>query len=251
MAAAALVNRASVLAVLTLLVASGAHGCRTAETFPDTDIAPAKATGGSGGSGRGGSAGGARPSGTGGTMGSAASGGATGAEVDADPVAPVADAAILIEAGASPDVATAAPDVAAPVVDVGSAPDVAGPAPDAAPGGIAICWPDPKVIKICRQLENACENCPPGGAAPKNALAKKCDDLVTKAKAGKATDAQCAKFAVDNKCPVDNKTTTGNVCGSLNCYVAGCTDKARCLDRQQMGDSAMCQPLMATCGPCK
>ena len=44
--------------------------------------------------------------------------------------------------------------------------------------------------------------------------------------------------------------TTGNVCGSLNCYAPGCKDKARCLNRQQWGDSTMCETFMATC-PCQ
>jgi hypothetical protein len=118
-------------------------------------------------------------------------------------------------------------------------------------GKVAVCWPDPKVIKICHQLENACENCPPGGAPPKNKTAQVCFDLVKKAYAGMATDADCEKFAIDNKCTVDDVKTTGNVCGSLNCYAPGCKDKARCLDRQQWGASSMCAPFMATCGPCQ
>jgi hypothetical protein len=139
-----------------------------------------------------------------------------------------------------------------------SSPDGAGaPAPGsdggggvASDGGVLVCWADPKVIMICHQLENACENCPPGGAPPKNKTAQDCFDLVDKAYKGMATDADCAKFATDHMCTVDNATTTGNVCGTLNCYAPGCKDKARCLDRQQWGDSSMCAQFVATC-PCQ
>jgi hypothetical protein len=102
-------------------------------------------------------------------------------------------------------------------------------------------------LSICKQVENACENCPPGGAPPKNKLAQVCFDLIAKAKAGMATDADCAKFAVDNKCTVDKG---GNVCGTLNCTVAGCP-KGPCDKAQQYGDAAACRPLLAKCGPCK
>jgi hypothetical protein len=133
----------------------------------------------------------------------------------------------------------------------GEAPD-GGIRPPDATSGVLACWPDPKVIKICHQLENACENCGPlkGTAPPKNKLAQPCFDLVAKAYKGEATDQECADFAVKNDCTVDNVTTTGNVCGSLNCYAPGCKDKARCLNRQQWGDSSMCTQFMATC-PCK
>jgi hypothetical protein len=92
---------------------------------------------------------------------------------------------------------------------------------------------------------------PAGRGSPGNKTAVACFALIKKAYAGMATDADCAKFAVDNKCKVDNLGKGGNVCGSLNCYVPGCTNKARCLDRQQWGDSSMCKPFQATCGPCK
>jgi hypothetical protein len=101
------------------------------------------------------------------------------------------------------------------------------------------------VIQICHQLENACENCPPGG--PGTALAKACFDLVAKAYAGMADDAACAKFAVDNKCKVDSG---GNVCGSLDCSAPGCMDKARCEDRKGWGDTNQCKAFLATC-PCR
>ena len=143
------------------------------------------------------------------------------------------------EAGPSSDVG----------VDSGGTVDAPSSLPDGS-GGVAVCWPDPRVIKICHQLENACENCPPGGAPPKNQTATICFALVKKAYAGMATDADCEKFAVDHKCTVDNVATTGNVCGSPNCNAPGCRDKARCLNRQQWGDSSMCRMFMDTC-PCK
>ncbi len=112
-------------------------------------------------------------------------------------------------------------------------------------GGVAVCWPDSMVIKICHQLENACENCPPGG--PNTPLANACFALVEKAYAGMADDAACEKFAIDNKCKVDSG---GNVCGSLNCDTPGCVNKARCEDRKGWGDTSQCQPFLATC-PCR
>ena len=164
------------------------------------------------------------------------------------------DGAVSPDPTPTTDATAPAPDVATSDAPVST--DSSAPAPDAvtAPGagaigkdGLAICHADATVIAICKQLENACENCPPGGAPPKNKLAQVCFDLVMKAKAGMAKDADCAKFAVDNKCTVDKG---GNVCGSLNCTVAGC-DKAACDKWQQWGDAAMCRPLMAKCGPCK
>jgi hypothetical protein len=98
------------------------------------------------------------------------------------------------------------------------------------------------VIKICHQLENACENCPPGG--PGTPLANACFALVEKAYAGMADDAACEKFAVDNKCKVDSG---GNVCGSLDCSVPGCMNPTRCADRKGWGDTTMCKPFLATC----
>jgi hypothetical protein len=174
---------------------------------------------------------------TGGSIGSATGGapGTGGAMADAAPS----------EAG-SP---LAGRDGGPPLADASAATDGAssGVASD---GGVLVCWPDPKVIMICHQLENACENCPPGGAPPKNKAAQDCFDLVERAYKGMASDADCAKFAADHMCTVDNATSTGNLCGSLDCYAPGCKDKARCLDRQQWGDSSMCAQFLATC-PCK
>jgi hypothetical protein len=120
-------------------------------------------------------------------------------------------------------------------------------------GAVLSCWADPKVIHICHQLENACENCPPGGAPPKNTTATKCFDLVEKAYKGMATDADCAKFAVDNKCTVDNVATTGNVCGSLDCNPTTCGGKSggkTCEEAKQWGDSTICNAFYTKC-PCK
>jgi hypothetical protein len=243
--------RVPVVVAFTLLVGGGIFGCRSdnVETDPiDTEVTPPatggrKATGGSTGAKGGGSgmaAGGATgmaPAGSGGAAPSG-SGGAVAADSGAASDVPV------IPVG-TPDTAPA-DDVAAPAPDTGTAPTTPGAGP-LGPNGIAICHADPTVIAICKQLENACENCPPGGAPPGNKLAVVCFDLIKKAKAGMATDAECAKFAVDNKCKVDNG---GNVCGSLNCTVAGC-NKAECDKWQQWGDASKCRPLMAKCSPCK
>jgi hypothetical protein len=122
-------------------------------------------------------------------------------------------------------------------------------------GAVLACWVDPKVIKICHQLENACENCGPmkGVAPPKNTKAQPCFDLVTKAYMGMATDADCEKHAIDNDCTVDNASTTGNVCGSLDCTVAACNVKfggKSCEEAKGWGDSSICKSFYAKC-PCK
>jgi len=126
-------------------------------------------------------------------------------------------------------------------------------------GGVAECSTDPKAIHICHQLENACENCGPmkGTAPPKNMQAAKCFDLVEKAYAGMATDADCVKFAADNDCTVDNAATTGNPCGSLTCDPATCggthgtsNNSNTCAKAKQWGDSTICAYWYAKC-PCK
>src|SRR5262249_50826785 len=115
---------------------------------------------------------------------------------------------------------------------------------------VAVCWPDPHVIMICHQLENACENCGPM-KGPSDPLAKPCFDLVKRAYDGLATDADCAKHAVDNKCTIDNVNTTGNRCGSLDCAAPGCnTQRAACEKDKQWGDSSKCDKWFAKC-PCK
>jgi hypothetical protein len=112
---------------------------------------------------------------------------------------------------------------------------------------------------ICHQLENACENCGTnkGKPFPANPKAKPCFDLVDAAKAGMATDADCAKHAKDNDCTIDNLATTGNLCGSLTCDPATCsgthgTDKNAdtCEKAKGWGDSSQCAFWYAKC-PCK
>jgi hypothetical protein len=161
---------------------------------------------------------------------------------------PAADGAVADVAVA--DVAEPADVVVVPVtpVDAVAAVDVATPTDAVAPKGPAACHPNAKVIAICHQLEAACQNCP-GGAM--GAVSTRCFAAVQK-----NDDAACAKFAVDNKCPVDDAAGKGNVCGSLNCGVgngppvaAGC-NKAMCAKAQGEGDSAKCMPFLAAC-PCK
>jgi hypothetical protein len=234
-----------------LFVGGVLHGCTT-KSGPPPPPDPVS-TAGSGGSGAGGSVPipGSFPGSTGGSGGSGgtatnppATGGTGGVagkndagRVGDDGPPPPADATVLADANVSGG-------------DDAATPDVAPPAGDAGPGGpLAACFPDPKVIKVCRQLEPACENCPPGGAPPRNKTAVDCFALVEKANAGMASDADCAQFAVDHKCTVDNAATTGNVCGSLNCGATGC-NKAMCDRVYGNGDSAACMRLLATC-PCK
>jgi len=124
-------------------------------------------------------------------------------------------------------------------------------------GAVLACWPDPKVVKICHQLENACENCGPkkavacnNGANPKVCA---CFDLVNKAYAGMATDADCEKYFNENQCVVDNAATTGNTCGSLDCTNAACNGKfggKTCEEAKGWGDSSICNSFYAKC-PCK
>lgn len=236
------------LVIAFTLLANGLVACRSAteETDPINSETPT-ATGGRRATGGRAGAMGAAPKGgaPGAAPAPAGSGGASGAPTAP---APAADGAVVSDAPGSPEVGPAdapAVEVSAPASDA-SVPG-AGPL---GPNGIAICHADPLAISICKQLETACENCPPGGPPPslggKNQLAEVCFALVNKAKAGKAKDAECAKFALDNKCPVDKG---GNVCGTLNCAVTGC-DKAACDKAQEGGDTAKCRTFMAKC-PCK
>ena len=124
-------------------------------------------------------------------------------------------------------------------------------------GAVLACWPDPKVIKICHQLENACENCGPTKAvACQNGKYPKvcaCFELINKAYKGMATDADCEKYAMENQCTIDNVATTGNLCGSLDCSNPACATKIgtrSCLDAQGWGDSSGCKPYYDKC-PCK
>jgi hypothetical protein len=151
------------------------------------------------------------------------------------------------DAGGEPDVIGSGPTDGEVPVDVNAATD-SGPAPDTA-SGVAICWRDPKVIMICHQLENACINCGSGKNPPANTDAVACFELIKKAYAGMATDIDCVKFAAAHGCKPDDATTTGNVCGGLDCQAPGCKDPAKCEFVKQDGESDKCQPYVATC-PC-
>jgi hypothetical protein len=199
---------------------------------------PAAGSGGSGGEGAGtggglAGTGGARPPDAGGPRDTAAP-----RPPDSRPPPPDAPRPPPPDAAPEPD----APDPA-------DAPPIAGSdAGTVVPsdGGIALCFSNPRVVAICRQLEPACENCPPGGAPPGNPTAQECFDLVARAKAGMATDAECVKFFQDRKCTVDNG---GNVCGSLNCAARGC-NAAMCSAAFENGDTVACMRFAATC-PCR
>lgn len=231
------------------LAGLGFAGCR--ESTPPSLEQPVdtEATGGRTGSGGRTS----KPPGTGGATGAAGAVkpgmGAGGAPAASDGAAHDGSGTDAVGAGAG-DADPVAGDAEIPVtpVDAPVVADAVVPAVDAAPRGPAACHPDPKAIEICHQLEPACQNCP-GGVAGKVAVA--CNAAVQK-----NNDAACAKFAVDNKCPVDDAAGKGNVCGSLNCGVgfgpavaAGC-NKAACAKAQGEGDSQKCMPFLAAC-PCK
>jgi hypothetical protein len=248
--------------LIAALVAVGSvYGCgsdtantgSTGDEGGSTGTGGKKATGGSGGS---------VSTGTGGAK---ASGGAGGSGKDASPASdtdepatdadePSDDSGTAVDSSVGGDVST---------------PDTSGtggtPGSDAAAGGLLACWPDPKVIKICHQLENACENCgPTKGKACGNGKYPQicaCFDLIEKAFKGMATDEDCVKFAAANDCKVDNATTTGNICGSLNCELPdckcntpGCGDEANrgktCSADQHYGDAAACQKWVSKCS-CK
>jgi hypothetical protein len=214
-------------------------GCR--DTKPDYFGAPpvdtTTSTGGRSGSG-------GRSGGTGGAKGSPDAAAAPGDAKPAD-VVTAADVGgdaprdgVIVDAVTPSDVVTAEVPAPVPVADAA--------APDAVKTGPAACFPDPKVIAVCVQLESACNNCPGGGEGKKSTL--DCYAVVQK-----GDDAACAKYSVDKKCNVD---PGGNVCGSLNCGVgqgppvaAGCNVTA-CKLAQGNGDSAKCQTLLAAC-PCK
>lgn len=250
--------RVSGVAVFALLVGSGLLGCRTSAQEGDS-IDPAVAgTGGSRAtSGRTGGTGG--HAGTGGSAAAGTSGmaaaGTTGAAPAAD-AASTGDAITAPVADAAGDSTVAASDAIVPPTS-DAAGDTAAPPMSSmdggAPAGLAACYVDPKVIKICAQLAPACENCPPGGAPPKNKAAQACFDLIDKATAGKATDADCAKFAVDNNCKVDNG---GNVCGSLDCNPTTCggthapAAHNTCAAAKDWGDTSICAYWYTKC-PCK
>ena len=70
---------------------------------------------------------------------------------------------------------------------------------------------------------------------------------------GLASDADCAKFAVDKKCTVDKG---GNVCVTVDCDgTPGCenknqTDKTACDYVSRYGDPAPCMKFLPRCA-CK
>jgi hypothetical protein len=243
--------------IAALVAASSVYGCGsdspdnsgTTDEGGSTGTGGKKASGGSGGTSTG-------------TGGAKASGGAGGTNQDAAPASdseePASDAdQPSDDSGASVD----------SVVEIdASTPDTAStPGSDAGPGGVLACWPDPKVIKICHQLENACENCgPKKGVACQNGKYPQvcaCFDLVEKAFKGMATDADCEKFAMTNSCTVDDVATTGNTCGSLNCELPdckcttpGCEEESNrgktCAADQHYGIASACNKWAAKCS-CK
>jgi hypothetical protein len=248
-------------AATAVLLAAVLHGCSPATVRdPVSTAGSGGSSAGSGGAGNprgatggdGGSGGTAGAGGSGGAIGTGGTGGTGGARP--------ADAARPFDAprppAPSPD-APPPPPPPPPPPDAGAQPD-APVAPDAPPGsdagtlvpgvggGIASCFSNPLVVTICRQLEPACQNCPPGGAPPANQTAAACFALIARAKAGNATDAECVKFFEDNNCTVDNG---GNVCGSINCNATGC-NKAMCEAAYENGDSTACMGFLAPC-PCR
>jgi hypothetical protein len=233
--------------VAALFLAGAIHGCSSAERR-NTGNSGGEETGGSEGTPTGGKAAGTGGKATGGSTGSTggttgSTGGSTGSTGGST--------------GSTGGSMTATGGAGGSTGGAGGATGGASGGMDAGAGGmggpVLSCWPDPKVIKICHQLENACENCPPGGAPNVNPKAKVCFDLIAKAYKGMATDADCEKFAIDNKCTVDNVSTTGNVCGSLDCNPMTCggTFSGRnCESAKQWGDSNICKNFYAKC-PCK
>lgn len=252
--------------IAALVAAGGVYGCGS--DSPNNG----GGTGGKGGStgtggnkGKGGT-GGSASTGTGGsagtgTGGATATGGTDGAKDAASDTGPASDADQPTDDSGTTDDSAVSSDVS--TTDTASTDATSGG--DAATGTILACWSDPKVIKICHQLENACENCgPKKGVACQNGKYPQvcaCFDLVDKAFKGMATDADCEKFAVDNSCTVDDLATTGNTCGSLNCELPackcttpGCEDESNrgktCAADQHYGIGSACDKWAAKC-PCK
>jgi hypothetical protein len=229
-----------------IVFGNGLLGCRNTSPAPyapvDTMGTSPGRSGTGGRTGRGGS-GGAKAAGGagGGTMASAPD--ASNADLASDAVNSsdvASDAQVVISDAAGP-VEVGAPDA---VVDA-RADGRADAQTDATRSGPAACHTNSRVIAICHQLESACLNCPGG------AMGKVVTDCFAAVRRG--NDAACAKYAVDQKCTIDNG---GNVCGSLNCgngvgpaVAPGC-NKAACTKAQGEGNSSMCQPLLAAC-PCR
>jgi len=194
-------------------------------------------TGGSDGTGGGGTGGQDETGGTGGIdAGSGGDGGSGGT------VGETADAAAGGTGGASGSTGTGGAPTGGSggSAGTGSTPDAGSTRPEAGvavpgDGTTALCFTDPTVIAICKQLEPACQNC------PDKSIWNECFDV-----AAAGDDRACARYAVTNKCTVD---VGGNTCGSLNCRAAGC-NRSACMAAQGEGDTTMCEPLMKSC-PCK
>jgi hypothetical protein len=225
------------------------------EASPDAGSARGGATGGDetgvtgsddAGSGRGGSgATGGRPpiagrGGDGQTGGSAGDGGSGGTPV-AGTGGSEMDAAV--SSGGTGGAGGGNIDASPPAMDApgkdgnggtgGGTPDAGGPV--LGNNGTALCYPDPAVIAICKQLEPACENC------PDKSIWNQCFAM-----AAAGDDKACARYAVQNNCKVDQG---GNTCGSLNCAAKGC-NRTACMTAQGNGDTTKCAPLLTSC-PCQ
>ena len=234
-----------------LLLAGTIHGCSSAERRNTGNTGGEEETGGSEGTPTGGKTTGTGGKATGGATGSTggSSGGSTGGSTGST------GGSSGDTGGAGGSTGGSSGSTGGAGGSTGGSSGSTGGAGGGAGGAVLACWPDPKVIHICHQLENACENCGPlkGVAPPRNTKAKPCFDLVALAYKGMATDADCAQHAIDNDCTVDNVATTGNVCGSLDCTNPACNGTfsgKNCLAAQQWGDSAICKNFYAKC-PCK
>ena len=233
--------------IAALLAAGSFYGCgdkAPASAPVEEGTGGRKATGGSPGTG------GAKA--TGGAGGSSAKGGASG-NGSGGSGAQDSGAGNDADAPESSDVPAGSDDVAA---DSKPSDTGAGGTSGSDAGGkkIAACAKDPMGLTTCRQLEIACENCPPKGPPETNPKAKICfDDVIHRAFLGQATDEECAKFAVDNKCTVD---PGGNICVTLNCDGSpGCDnkdplDRKTCIGAARYGQKADCLPYVAKCA-CK
>jgi hypothetical protein len=243
------------LGVVAALFVAGFYGCSSAEKRTTGNTGGEEETGGSEGTPTGGSkaTGGGSGKATGGSTGS--TGGATGGSGPATGGSSGETGGAGGATGGAGGATGGASGETGGAGGGGAGGAGGGGAGGAMGGPVLSCWPDPKVIKICHQLENACENCGPlkGVAPPRNTKAKPCFDLVAKAYKGMATDADCAQHAIDNDCTVDGATTTGNLCGSLDCNPMTCggTFSGRtCESAKQWGDSSICKNFYAKC-PCK
>jgi hypothetical protein len=251
-----------VLFATALLMSGSLVGCGSSSGSGPSGGQGGSSTGGAGGIGGSGGTGG---SGGSGGVGTGGAGGSTGGADGAVPDATAGAGGTSTAADGGDDATGTSGSDGGPISSDGgsSTSDASG----GTPGAVLACWADPKVIKICHQLENACENCGPKKAVACNTKTMTppevcgCFALIDKAFAGMATDEDCAKYAVDNSCTVDNATTTGNICGSLDCSTPackcttpGCEDEGSrgktCAADQHWGDASGCQKWVAKC-PCK